>query len=43
LGTYQASGYSASSLALSAPTSVKALSAGEVYRVDLVTTVNSGP
>lgn len=43
MGTYQANGYGTSSLALSAPTSVKALGAGEVYRVDLVWSLNSGP
>jgi hypothetical protein len=43
MGTYQTTGYSASSLALNAPTSVKALPGGEVYRLDLVTSVNSGP
>jgi hypothetical protein len=43
MGTYQTTTYGASSLALSAPSTVKALAGGNVYRVDLVTTVNSGP
>jgi hypothetical protein len=43
MGTYQANTYGASSLALSAPTTVKALGASEVYRVDLVWSLNSGP
>jgi hypothetical protein len=43
LGTYQTTGYGASSLSLSAPTTVRALQSNEVYRVDLVWTLNSGP
>jgi hypothetical protein len=43
MGTYQANGYSATSLALNAPTSIKALPANELYRVDLVWSLNSGP
>jgi hypothetical protein len=43
MGTYQANGYGASSLALTAPTTVKALQTNEVYRVDLVWSLNSGP
>lgn len=43
MGTYLTSGYSATSLALSAPSTVKALGANEVYRVDLVWSLNSGP
>jgi hypothetical protein len=43
MGTYQANSYSASSLSLNAPTSVRALGANEVYRVDLVWSLNSGP
>jgi hypothetical protein len=43
MGTYQANTYSATSLALSAPTTVKTLQTGEVYRVDLVWSLNSGP
>ena len=34
---------SGTSLALSTPTSLKTLQTGEVYRVDLVWTINSGP
>jgi putative surface cell wall-binding protein len=43
MGTYQTSGYSATSLALSAPTTVKALQTNEVYRLDLLWSLNSGP
>jgi hypothetical protein len=43
MGTYQANSYSATSLALSAPTTIKALQTNEVYRVDLVWSLNSGP
>src|SRR3954463_8376278 len=43
MGTYQANTYSATSLALSTPTTVKALQTNEVYRVDLVWSLNSGP
>jgi WxL domain surface cell wall-binding len=43
MGTYQANSYSATSLALSAPSTVKALQANELYRVNLVWTLNSGP
>src|SRR5205823_450758 len=43
MGTWQTSGYGASSLALSAPTTVKALQTNEVYRLDLVWSLNSGP
>jgi hypothetical protein len=43
MGTYQANSYSATSLALNAPTTIKALQASEVYRVDLVWSLNSGP
>jgi hypothetical protein len=43
LGTYQATGYGATSISLPAPTTVRALQSGEVYRVDLVWTLNSGP
>ena len=43
MGTYQTSGYTATSLALSAPTTVKALQTNEVYRVDLLWSLNSGP
>ena len=43
MGTYQANSYSATSLALNAPTTIKALQANEVYRLDLVWSLNSGP
>jgi hypothetical protein len=43
MGTYQANTYSATSLALPAPSNVKALQTNEVYRVNLVWTLNSGP
>ena len=43
MGTYQANTYSASSLALNTPTTVKSLATNEVYRVDLVWSLNSGP
>jgi hypothetical protein len=43
MGTWQASGYGESSLSLSAPTTIQALGAGKVYRVDLLWTLSSGP
>jgi hypothetical protein len=43
MGTWQGGGYSESSLQLSAPTTVRALGEGEVYRVDLLWTLSSGP
>lgn len=43
MGTWQGDTYGASSLELSAPTTVKALDAGEVYRVDILWTLSSGP
>jgi hypothetical protein len=43
MGTWQASSWGASSLALAAPTTVKALPASEVYHLDLVWTLNTGP
>jgi hypothetical protein len=43
MGTYQANTYGASSLSLAAPTTVSALPANEVYRVDLLWSLNSGP
>jgi hypothetical protein len=43
-GTWSTTGYSATSLAASIPTTTRFLSqSGEVYRVDLVFTLNSGP
>jgi hypothetical protein len=44
LGTWTTTGYSTSSLSLSVPTTIRALTEpGEVYRVDLVWTLSSGP
>jgi hypothetical protein len=44
LGTWTTTGYSAGSLSLSVPTTTRALTEpGEVYRVDLVWTLSSGP
>jgi hypothetical protein len=44
LGTWTTTGYSSSSLSLSVPTTIRALTEpGEVYRVDLVWTLGTGP
>jgi WxL domain surface cell wall-binding len=43
MGTYQTSGYTATSLALAAPTTIKALQTNEYYKLDLVWSLNSGP
>jgi len=43
IGTYQTNGYSGTSLGLSAPTTITTLLANEVYRVDLLWSLNSGP
>jgi hypothetical protein len=43
MGTYQSNGYSATSLGLTVPTTVKTLQTSEVYRLDLVWSLNSGP
>ena len=43
IGTYQTNSYSATSLGLSAPTTITTLLANEVYRVDLLWSLNSGP
>jgi hypothetical protein len=44
MGTYQASGYTAASLALLTPSTAYAIGTGnKVYRVDLIFTLNSGP
>ena len=44
LGTWSTTGYSATSQAVSIPTTTRFLSqAGEIYRIDLVFTLNSGP
>jgi hypothetical protein len=42
MGGYQAT-YTASDLSLSAPSTVKALQTSEVYRIDLLWTLSSGP
>ncbi len=43
MGTYATTGYGASSLSLSAPSTVKALQTNELYRIDLLWTLGSGP
>lgn len=43
MGTWATTAWSGTSLALSTPTTLKTLQTGEVYRVDLVWTLNSGP
>jgi hypothetical protein len=43
MGTYNTTGYTATSLAGNAPSTVQALLANEVYRVDLLWTLGSGP
>jgi hypothetical protein len=43
MGTYLTNGYTASSLSLATPSNVKVLQSNEVYRVDLVWSLNSGP
>jgi WxL domain surface cell wall-binding len=43
MGTWQANSYSASSLQLATPSTLKALPTNEVYRVNLLWTLNSGP
>jgi hypothetical protein len=44
MGDYATTGYSATSLALSIPTTVKAIGTGnKVYRVDLIWTLSTGP
>ena len=43
MGTYLTSGYTASSLTLATPSNTKVLPANEVYRVNLVWSLNSGP
>jgi hypothetical protein len=42
-GTWTTTGWSATSLQLSAPTTLKALPSGEVYRVNVLSTLASGP
>ena len=43
MGTWLTTGFSATSLALSTPSTLKALSNGEVYRVNLLWTLGTGP
>jgi hypothetical protein len=43
MGTWATTGWSGTSLALSTPSTLKTLQPNEVYRVDLVWTINSGP
>ena len=43
MGTWLASGFSSTSLALATPSTLKALSNGEVYRVNLLWTLSTGP
>ena len=43
MGTFRTSGFSSSSLRLAAPDSTRRLQTGELYRVDLTWTLNSGP
>jgi hypothetical protein len=43
MGTYATNGWTATSIAASAPSNVQALPANEVYRVDLLWTLGSGP
>jgi hypothetical protein len=44
LGTWTTTGYSSSSLVLSVPTTIKVLTqSGELYHLDLVWTLNTGP
>jgi hypothetical protein len=42
-GAWRAGGFTGTSLALSTPTTMRVLPANEVYRVDLVWSLNSGP
>jgi hypothetical protein len=43
MGTYQAGAFTATSLALSAPTTIRVLPAAELYHLDLVWTLATGP
>ena len=43
MGTFQTSGYTASSLSLATPSNVTVLPNNEVYQVDLLWSLNSGP
>jgi hypothetical protein len=42
-GVWGASGFSASSLALAAPTTLRALPNEEIYRVNVLWTLSTGP
>jgi hypothetical protein len=43
MGTWLTSGFTGTSLSLATPSNLKALSNGEVYRVNLLWTLSSGP
>ena len=43
MGTYLTNGYTGTSLALATPSTLRTLPTNEVYRVDLVWSLNSGP
>lgn len=43
MGTWATTGWSGTSLGLATPTTLKALQASEVYRTDVVWTLNTGP
>jgi hypothetical protein len=43
MGTYLTNSFSATSVALAAPSTIKALQTNEVYRIDLLWTLGSGP
>ena len=43
MGTWATTGWSGTSLGLSTPSTIRTLQTNEVYRVDLVWTINSGP
>lgn len=42
-GAFQASGFGAASVTVTTPSTLRVLQSGEVYRVDLVWTLSSGP
>jgi hypothetical protein len=43
MGTWLTTGWAATSLSLATPSTLKALSNGEVYRVNLLWTLSTGP
>ena len=43
MGTFQATNFSTTSVALAAPSTIRALPANEIYHVDLVWSLNTGP